>query len=107
MNRLLILGTALCLAALPIKSYAADIDVDQVNGQFTATAETLAKGDALVLVNKDSGPHDINVIDEDGDPTDLGVQQPGASVRIKFTDPGIYKLRCAISPSMHMSVTVN
>lgn len=105
MKSLAILAAAAAFIASP--ALAADISVDQSNGQFSGGDQTLQKGDALVLHNKDTGPHDINVIDEDGDPTDLGVQPPGATVRIKFTDPGIYKLRCAIAPTMHMSVTVN
>jgi len=86
---------------------AADISIDQVNGQFSQPSETLNKGDALILVNKDSGPHDINLIDEDGDPTDLGVQAPGVSVKVKFEDTGVFKLRCTIAPTMSMSVRVN
>jgi plastocyanin len=101
---IIIIAAALCWSA---PALAGEISIDQTNGQFSQTTETLSKGDDLLLVNKDSGPHDINVVDADGDPTDLGVQAPGATVKIKFSDPGIYKLRCAIAPSMHMSVTVN
>ena len=104
----LIAGMLVIGAAAP--ATAADIAIDQANGQFSQTSETLSKGDDLVLTNKDSGPHDIsvtNVTDEDADPNDLGVQAPGVSVKVKFDEPGLYKLRCAIAPSMRMSVTVN
>ena len=104
MKTVIAFAAAFCL--LP-PALATDISVDQANGQFSQTVETLSHGDALILVNKDTGPHDISVIDSEGDPTDLGVQPPGASVKIKFADPGTYNLRCAIAPSMHMSVTVN
>jgi len=101
------LGT-FCVAATP--AVAADVSIDQTGGQFSQTAQTLSKGDSLILVNKDTGPHDINVTDttdDDVDPQDLGVQAPGISVKVHFAQSGIYKLRCAITPSMHMSVTVN
>ncbi len=97
------------MTAVPVlaPALAADISVDQANGQFSQTKESISRGDDLLLVNKDSGPHDISVIDEDGDPTDLGVQAPGATVRVKFPEEGLFTLRCAIAPTMRMSVSVN
>ena len=93
--------------SFPGTALAADVPIDQSNGQFAQAHESLAAGDSLILNNKDSGPHDISVIDPQGDPTDLGVQMPGASVKVKFADPGNYVLRCSIAPSMKMSVSVN
>lgn len=77
---------------------AADIPIEQINHVFSKPDVTLSSGDALIVQNNDGTAHDLSVIDENGDPQDLGIQEPGKVLRIKFSSFGHFTVRCALTP---------
>ena len=103
--KVLVLLTIGLLAAPAAR--AADVSVTESNQKFDRDIVTLKQGDALVVMNADTGDHNLRVISEDGDPQDLGVQKPGNVVRMSFPTSGNYKIRCSITPDMRMRVVVN
>ncbi len=104
MQRILLLSAAL-FAARP--AYAADLIVSEANQKFDRTSIKLHAGDALLVKNEDAGDHNLKLVDQDGDPQDVGLQKPGNVVRLNFPNAGSFKLRCTITPDMRMAVVVN
>lgn len=72
---------------------------------FDARRIDIAAGESLDFVNDDLRPHNIRIADPklafDG-----GVQRPGETVLVRFTDPGTYHVVCGIHPAMKLDVTV-
>lgn len=94
----------LCLAAP--SGRAASVSVDQSGQQFGQTALTVAKGDTVVFTNRDDVTHNISVVNDDDDATDLGLQKPGEALSYRFDERGKFKVRCSIHPSMRMKINV-
>jgi plastocyanin len=65
----------------------------------------VAAGDELRFLNDDNFLHQI-FIASGGLDFDSNEQVPGAVIAIKFSDPGIYEIRCHIHPKMSLTVTV-
>lgn len=101
-----LLAAFLSVAPL-IAAYAGDVTVTEANAKFDHDSITIKAGEAVILTNADNGDHNVSMIDDEGDATDLGVQKPGKTVRVKFDSAGSYKLRCSITPDMKMRVVVN
>ncbi|MCQ8239775.1 cupredoxin domain-containing protein [Rhizosaccharibacter radicis] len=101
-----VLPVLFLLASVPA-ARAADVSIEQANHAFSQSAVALSAGDALVMHNDDGTVHNLSVIDEDGDPQDLGLQQPGKTLRIQFANAGRFTVRCALTPGMKMTVNVH
>jgi len=85
---------------------AAEISISQADKQFSMPAVTINSGDTIVFKNKDNVDHNINVMSPDGDADDKGVQAPGDNLKVTFSKPGAYQVRCRIHPRMKMDVNV-
>ncbi len=58
------------------------------------------------FVNHDDVTHNINVIDEDDNATDKGLQKPGEAIDQMFDKAGKFMIRCSIHPKMKMTIAV-
>lgn len=97
---LLAAGTATLSPAL-----AKEFTVTQKGQQFTPRTLTLKVGDEIIFVNDDTGTH--NVFSESpGNAFDLKAQRPGSRSNVTFSAAGQVDVRCAIHPTMRLSVTV-
>ena len=97
----------LLLVLLPGLARAADVRVAETAERFDHDTIHLKAGDALIITNADGADHDLKMAEGEDDPQDLGVQRPGAVIRINFPTAGSYRIRCAITPDMRMKVQVN
>lgn len=59
-----------------------------------------------MFANKDDVSHNITVVNDDDDTTDLGLQKPGQTLSYTFDKAGRFTVRCSIHPSMKMTVSV-
>ena len=85
---------------------AAGVIIDQSGQQFSEKSAALKPGEAIIFSNKDDVSHNITVVNDDDDSTDLGLQKPGQNLSYTFDKAGRFKIRCSIHPSMKMTVTV-
>jgi plastocyanin len=79
----------------PAPAYAGDVTVAEVNLAFSPMSVTLAVGDTVSFVNRDSTTHDVMI-----DGQDLGPQAPGATVTWKATKAGTFPYTCTIHSQM-------
>lgn len=86
--------------------YAAASEIDQIGQKFTQTALTIAAGDTVHFLNRDDVSHNINVIDDNDNADDKGLQKPGQTIDEVFGKAGKFIVRCNIHPKMKMTVTV-
>jgi plastocyanin len=101
-----IVVVAVTLTALAVTVRAASTTIEQSGQQFSEKTATLSVGDSITYANHDDVTHNINVINDDDDATDLGLQKPGENLTYKFDKAGRFKVRCSIHPSMKMTVNV-
>jgi len=95
---------AACTIALS-PALAKEFTVTQKGQQFTPRTLTLKVGDEIVFINDDTGTH--NVFSESpGNAFDLKAQRPGSKTNVTFSAAGQVDVRCAIHPTMRLSVTV-
>lgn len=106
MRPVTIVTIAVLLIAAGAAVKAAGITVDQSGQQFSEKSATLKPGESVIFANRDDVTHNINVIDDDDEATDLGLQKPGETLTHKFDKAGQFKVRCSIHPSMKMTVNV-
>ena len=100
----IVLATVLIASAAAVR--ATSVTVDQSGQQFSEKSIALKPGDSLIFANKDDVSHNITVVSDDDDATDLGLQKPGQNLTFKFDKLGRFKVRCSIHPSMKMTVNV-
>ncbi len=100
------IAAAAALAVLALDVRAATTTIEQSGQQFSEKSVTLKIGDSVTFANHDDVTHNINVINDDDDATDLGLQKPGENLTYKFDKAGRFKVRCSIHPSMKMSANV-
>ncbi len=105
MRPLLTAAAFLCFAGIT-GARASEIPVSQANHVFSQQTLAVTSGDWVLLSNDDGIPHDLSVTDEDGEPQDLGLQQPGKVLRVHFVNAGEYTIRCSLTPGMRMRVIV-
>lgn len=92
-------------ATMLCQAQAKEFTVTQKGQQFTPRTLTLKVGDEVVFVNDDTGTH--NVFSESaGNAFDLKAQRPGSRTNVTFKAAGQVDVRCAIHPTMRLSVTV-
>jgi cytochrome c peroxidase len=101
-----LIGAAATLAAVAVGVRAANLTIEQSGQQFSEKSASVGVGDTIVFANHDDVTHNINVINDDDDATDLGLQKPGQNITYKFDKAGRFKVRCSIHPSMKMTVNV-
>jgi plastocyanin len=97
---------AASLVAFGAAVRAASLTIEQSGQQFSEKSASLGAGDSITFANHDDVTHNINVINDDDDATDLGLQKPGQNLTYKFDKAGKFKVRCSIHPSMKMTVNV-
>ncbi len=85
---------------------AATLTIEQSGQQFSEKSLALKQGDSVSFANRDDVTHNINVINDDDDAVDLGLQKPGQILSYMFDKNGRFKVRCSIHPSMKMTVNV-
>jgi plastocyanin len=86
--------------------WAASMTIEQSGQLFSEKSVSLNAGDSLTFANHDDVTHNINVINDDDEATDLGLQKPGQMLVYKFDKAGRFKIRCSIHPSMKMVASV-
>jgi|EndMetStandDraft_8_1072994.scaffolds.fasta_scaffold1535356_2 plastocyanin len=94
-----------CTGAMSSLAGATEFKVAQKGQQFSPQTLKIKAGDEVVFVNDDTGTH--NVFSESATNSfDLKAQRPGASTRVAFPKAGKVDVRCAIHPSMRMTIEV-
>jgi plastocyanin len=101
----LAVGVALLAAGAGVR--AGGTAIDQAGQQFSERSLALKPGDRVTFANRDDVTHNISVVTEDDDETDLGLQKPGQTLAYKFDKAGRFKVRCHIHPGMKMTVNVH
>ena len=101
-----VVAAAASLLVVAATVHATTTTIEQSGQQFSEKSATLATGDSITFANHDDVTHNINVINDDDDATDLGLQKPGENLTFKFDKAGRFKVRCSIHPSMKMTVNV-
>jgi plastocyanin len=105
MRHLRIVAPAAALFASGI-CYAGAAEIDQVGQKFSQAMLAVPRGDAVRFINHDDVTHNINVIDEDDNALDKGLQKPGETIEQRFDKAGKFTVRCSIHPKMKMTVAV-
>ncbi len=100
----IVLATMLIAGGAGVR--ASTTSISQSGQKFSEKSVDLKPGDSLNFQNQDDVSHNITVLNEDDDATDLGLQKPGETVKYAFDKAGRFKVRCSIHPSMKMTVTV-
>jgi cytochrome c peroxidase len=102
-----LIAIAAVFAVVALSVHATTTTIEQSGQLFSEKSMKLRAGDSILFANHDDVTHNINVVDEDDNATDLGLQKPGETLTYKFDKNGRFKVRCSIHPSMKMTVDVN
>jgi len=100
---LVLLTAVLALAAGPAASD--EIVVSQKDKVFHPETLRVKKGDVVVFRNDDPVTHNVFSRTK-GSAFNLKMQKPGQEDRVTFDQPGEVTVRCAIHPSMKLSIEV-
>jgi plastocyanin len=100
------IATIVVLLAFGAGVRAASLTIEQSGQLFSEKSVSLKTGDSITFSNHDDVTHNINVINDNDDATDLGLQKPGEKLTYKFDKSGRFKIRCSIHPSMKMVANV-
>lgn len=103
--RLILASAALAAAMAATPGLAETIVVEQSGKKFSETEITVKKGDTVRFVNKDPFTHNV-YSQSRGNAFDVKVQKPGEFSDVTFTAPGDVDVRCAIHPSMKLTIHV-
>jgi plastocyanin len=101
-----IIAATAALTVIGVTVRAASTTVDQTGQKFSEKSVTLSVGESVTFANHDDVTHNVTVINDDDESTDLGLQPPGQSLTYKFDKAGRFKVRCSIHPGMKMIVDV-
>lgn len=104
----ILIGAAMFLLLVPIAGIADSeyVDIAQRGIRFSQASLIVHVGETVRYHNQDDVTHNLMVLGADGDPEDEGLQPHGATVKKVFDRGGYFEVRCAIHPSMKMTVTV-
>lgn len=107
MSRMKTLIAALAAGCIcgALTAFAAEQTITQKDKQFSQSAVTIKKGDALVFENDDDVVHNI-MSTTPGSEFNLGALQPGAKASQVFSKADAVAIICAIHPRMKLTVTV-
>ncbi len=95
---------AVALNAGPVPA-GSPLTVSQKNRAFAPGALAVAPGAVVHIVNDDDVTHHVYV-DSPKMKFDSGEQPIGATVDLRFDERGTFLVRCAIHPTMRLTVTV-
>jgi plastocyanin len=98
-----LLAAALFLVAA--SAFAASLQVAQKHRQFSQSEISIQRGDTLAFSNDDEFLHQIYV-DSKAMIFDSAEQAPGQTIRVVFSQPGTFRVRCHIHPKMLLTVQV-
>jgi plastocyanin len=79
--------------------------IGQKNKTFSQSSITIKKGESITFVNDDSIAHNVYSTSS-GNAFNLKTMSPGGEGVATFNTPGTVEVRCAIHPTMRMTVTV-
>jgi plastocyanin len=102
----IMITAVVAVTALAVGVRAATVTIDQTGGKFSEKSVSVSTGDSITFTNHDDVPHNVTVMNEDDDATDLGLQKPGETLTYKFDKSGRFKIRCSIHPGMKLTVDV-
>lgn len=103
--RITLASAALAAVMTAVPASADTVIVEQSGKKFSQTEITVKKGDTVRFVNKD--PYTHNVYSQSrGNAFDVKVQKPGESSDVLLSTPGDVDVRCAIHPSMKLTIHV-
>jgi plastocyanin len=104
MKRLPILA-AMATITLVATAWAASVTVEQRDRSFGVAEISVKVGDTVTFINNDIYGH--NVYSDTTDAVfDIGLQEPGETLGVKFDEAVVAKIRCRIHPRMHLQVSV-
>lgn len=95
------LSTAAFVIAAP------QIQISQKGREFNPAEITIARGEAIDILNDDGDLLHHAYIESKTFSFDSGDQKPGSRTTIAFPQPGDFTVRCAIHPKMKLLVHVN
>ncbi len=103
---LLLLAAGLCCAVSGSAVLAADVfAVSQRDRQFSPDQLRVPRGAVVRILNDDKVTHHVYV-DSPEMRFDSGEQPIGTTVELRFDQPGVFDVQCAIHPAMLLEVTV-
>ena len=97
-------GLSIALA-MTVAWSAEDVTVSQRNRAFAPNRLEIARGTVVHINNDDNVTHHVYV-DSPKMKFDSGEQKIGATVDLHFDETGTFSVRCAIHPTMRLTVTV-
>ena len=97
--RLLVAAAALLALGAPAHS------ISQKNKTFSQTSLAVKPGEDVAFVNDDAVVHNV-FSGSAGQAFNLKTQAPGATAHISFEKEGTVDVRCAIHPTMKLTITV-
>lgn len=95
---------ALCILLIAVAAPAADFTVAQKNRAFSVRRLVIKVGDRITFVNEDNVNHHV-YSETKGAELDI-LQRPGRSDTVRFVQPGVVEVGCAIHPKMELEVEV-
>ena len=104
MRKTIVLVGMAALAAAS-SAWAATIVVEQRGRAFSEREITIKAGDEVSFVNNDSYGHNV-YSETEGAVFDIGLQDPGETLKVSFKDPAIVEVRCRIHPRMRLTINV-
>ena len=100
--RMIVTAALMCAATA---ACAKEVVVDQKEKEFSAKAVEVQRGDTVRFVNSDPFFHNVFSMSP-ARPFDLGWYPRGQSRSVRFDEPGVVEVECAIHPNMRMQVKV-
>jgi plastocyanin len=104
MTKLPLVAT-MAVCAFAATAWAATLTVEQRDRSFGVAKLEVKVGDTLTFVNNDIYGHNVYSDTKDAE-FDIGLQEPGETLDVKFDQAVIAKVRCRIHPRMRLQVTV-
>jgi len=105
-TNLLSTATALLFLVSANGALAAEYPVDQRDLRFDPDTLTIEVGDSVVFTDTDRIAHDVTIVAPDGTSQDHGMSTYQQRITVKFTKPGVYRVKCRIHPDMKATITV-
>lgn len=84
---------------------AAEVMIIQKNKSFSVREVTIRVGEPLTFVNDDTVTHNV-YSETKGLTFEIELQSPGRSNTIRFREPGLAEVECAIHPKMKLLVHI-
>lgn len=86
--------------------FAAEVQIVQLNKEFSQKEITIKKGDAISFKNAETNvTHNVFSLGP-ANGFELKTQAPGESSTAKFAEVGVTEVECAIHPNMKLKVNV-